>query len=230
MTGVVVQGVAKAIDLILRGDPELVSIVFLTLIISLSATLLSASWSLPLSMVIGLRRFRGRSLVKSVNNALMGMPTVALGTILYLLLSRNGPLGSMHILYTPLAIVIGEAILVTPITTSFTIRALESVDSQIMDLSKSLGASQVEAELSVLREAKQGVALAVIASYGRAVAELGVALMVGGNIPGSTRVLTTAIAIGIGRGDLALGIALTIILLAIVGGVTLVINQLSRRE
>jgi tungstate transport system permease protein len=123
--------------------------------------------------------------------------------------------------------VIGEAILITPILTSFTVGALESVDPQIGSLAKTLGASRTRAELAVLREARKGIVLAVTASFGRAIAELGIALMIGGNIPGSTRVLTTAIAVGVGRGDLELALALAFVLLGIVGAVSILVNQLS---
>ena len=227
--GVILSGIVKAVELIVRGDPQLLQIVGLTLAVSGTATIISAAWSLPAAAFLGLRRFKGTEVLNSLLNALIGMPTVALGTILYLLFCRGGLLGSLHLLYTPSAIVVGQAILITPIATSFMVSAIKSVDPRVSDLAKTLGASRSQAEWLVIREASRGILLAVVASFGRASAELGVALMVGGNIPGSTRVLTTAIAIGINRGDLELAIALTIVLLGIVAGVTIATNRLSRR-
>jgi len=197
--------------------------------ISGTATLLSALWSLPLGMGIGMKTFHGKELVKGVFNALLGMPTVALGLILYLLLSRSGPLGFLQILFTPQAIIIGQAILVTPIIVSLTTSAVESVDPEIKDLAKTLGASDVEASVAVLRESMGGVMLAIIASFNRAIAELGVALAVGGNIRGFTEVLTTTTALEITKGKIEYGITLTAILLAIVFTITVLTNLLQRR-
>jgi tungstate transport system permease protein len=197
--------------------------------ISGTATLLSVLWSLPLGIIVGMKSFPGKQLTKGVFNALLGMPTVALGLILYLLFSRTGQLGFLHLFPSPQAIIIGQAILVTPILVSLTISAVESVDPEIKDLAKTLGASEAEASLAVLREAGGGVVLAVIASFNRAIAELGVALAVGANLRGSTQVLTTVIAMEVNRGNLENSIQLMVILLAIVFSITLVTNFLQRR-
>jgi len=197
--------------------------------ISGTATLLSVLWSLPLGIIVGMKSFPGKQLTKGVFNALLGMPTVALGLILYLLFSRTGQLGFLHLFPSPQAIIIGQAILVTPILVSLTISAVESVDPEIKDLAKTLGASEAEASLTVLREAGGGVVLAVIASFNRAIAELGVALAVGANLRGSTQVLTTVIAMEVNRGNLENSIQLMVILLAIVFSITLVTNFLQRR-
>ena len=197
--------------------------------ISGTATLLSLLWSLPLGIIVGMRSFPGKQLTKGVFNALLGMPTVALGLILYLLFSRTGQLGFLHLFPSSQAIIIGQAILVTPILVSLTISAVESVDPEIKDLAKTLGASEAEASLTVLREAGGGVVLAVIASFNRAIAELGVALAVGANLRGSTQVLTTVIAMEVNRGNLENSIQLMVILLAIVFSITLVTNFLQRR-
>lgn len=197
--------------------------------ISGTATLLSVLWSLPLGIIVGMKSFPGKQLTKGVFNALLGMPTVALGLILYLLFSRTGQLGFLHLFPSSQAIIIGQAILVTPILVSLTISAVESVDPEIKDLAKTLGASEAEASLAVLREAGGGVVLAVIASFNRAIAELGVALAVGANLRGSTQVLTTVIAMEVNRGNLKNSIQLMVILLAIVFSITLVTNFLQRR-
>ncbi len=197
--------------------------------ISGTATLLSTLWSLPLGMLIGMKPFPGKQLVKGVFNALLGIPTVALGLILYLLLSRSGPLGFLDLYLTPQAIIIGQAILVTPIIVSLTTSAVESVDPEIKDLAKTLGASDVEASVAVLRESIGGVVLAIIASFNRALAELGVALAVGRNIRGETQVLTTVIAMEVNKGNIEYSIQLMIILLAIVFTITILTNLLQRR-
>ena len=197
--------------------------------ISGTATLLSVLWSLPLGIIVGMKSFPGKQLTKGVFNALLGMPTVALGLILYLLFSRTGQLGFLHLFPSSQAIIIGQAILVTPILVSLTISAVESVDPEIKNLAKTLGATEAEASLTVLREAGSGVVLAVIASFNRAIAELGVALAVGANLRGSTQVLTTVIAMEVNRGNLENSIQLMVILLAIVFSITLVTNFLQRR-
>jgi len=200
-----------------------------SLYISGTATLLSVLWSLPLGIIVGMKTFPGKQLVKGVSNALLGMPTVALGLILYLLFSRSGALGFLHLFPSSQAIIIGQAILVTPIIVSLTTSAVESVDPEIENLAKTLGASEVEASLTVLRESIGGVVLAIIASFNRAIAELGVALAVGANLRGETQVLTTVIAMEVNRGNIEYSIQLMIILLAIVFTITLLTNLLQRR-
>lgn len=197
--------------------------------ISGTATLLSVLWSLPLGIIVGMKTFPGKQLVKGIFNALLGMPTVALGLILYLLFSRSGALGFLHLFPSPQAIIIGQAILVTPIIVSLTTSAVESVDPEIKNLAKTLGASEVEASLTVLRESIGGVVLAIIASFNRAIAELGVALAVGANLRGETQVLTTVIAMEVNRGNIEYSIQLMIVLLAIVFTITILTNLLQRR-
>lgn len=162
--------------------------------------------------------------MKGLFNAFIGIPTVALGLYLYLVLSRSGPLGYFGFLYTPYGIIIGQCVLVTPIIVSFTTSALESVDPDLRTLAKTLGASGMQIDAVVLREAFWGVVLAIIAAFNRAFAELGVAMMLGGNIRNLTRVLTTAIALETARGEIALSIALSFILLGIVMSLSIAIN------
>ena len=209
-------------------DPIL-QITVRSLLISGIATLLSVLWSFPLGTVIGMKNFPGKQLVKGLFNALLGMPTIALGLILYLLFSRSGALGFLHLFPSPQAIVLGQAILVTPILVSLTTNAVESVDPRIRDLAKTLGASDLEVSITVLRESIGGVALAIIASFNRAIAELGVALAVGANLRGNTQVLTTVIAMEINRGNIEYSIQLMIILLTIVFAITILTNLLQRR-
>ncbi len=210
-------------------ETEIVEIAVRTIGVSGAATLLAALWGIPLGIILGLKRFRGRRVIVGFFNAMMGLPAVALGLLLYLLFSQSGPLGFLHLLYTPLAIVLGQAVLITPITVSFTTSTIEAIDPEIKDLATTLGASETEASMAVLKESIGGVLLAVAASFNRAIAELGVAIMVGGNLRGLTRVLTTSIALETTRAELDLGIALTIILLVIVFAVNASVNMLQSK-
>ena len=231
MFGEILEGFRKALELIVLGDPAVVQITLRSIYISGTATLLSVLWSLPLGITIGLRGFPGKNFVKSIFNALIGVPTVALGLILYLLLSTSqGPLGFLHLLYSPLAIMLGQALLITPIMVSFIASAVEAVDPQIIDLAKTLGASELEASVAVLRESTEGVLLAIVAGFNRAIAELGIALMLGGNIVGWTRVLTTTIALESNKADLTLAIALSMILILIVFSLSVFVNLIQRRK
>jgi len=206
----------------------LLDITLRSLFVSGSATLLALLWSLPIALTISMREFKGKHLAKSTFNALIGVPTVALGLTLFILFSRKGPLGPLHLLYTPTGMIVGQAILITPIIVSFMISALESVDPEIKDLARTLGASERQTSFAVLSEARKGSTLAVIAAFNRAIAELGIAMMIGGNIYGYTRVLTTTIALETARGEIMLCLQLMAILLAIVFCLTLAINLLRR--
>ncbi len=209
---------------------EILEITLRTIHISATATLLATLWSIPMGSLIALKNFPTKQLIISIFNALMGMPTVALGLILYLLLSSSGPLGSLNILFTPLAIIIGQALLITPILISLTTNALETVDPEIKDLARTLGASETETSITILAEAKASVILALIASFTRAFAELGVALSVGANLRGGTRILTTAIAMEVQRGQIQHSLTLTAILLTIVFATTITTNLIQTRR
>jgi len=226
----IIEGLVKAFELIISGNATVIEITTRSVLVSGSATLLSVLWAVPIATALGLYRFKGRFVLKGMFNALLGVPTVTLGLILYLFLSKSGPLGFMGILYDPAGIILGQAILVTPIVVSFIASAIESVDPEIKDLAKTLGASEFEASMAVLKESLSGVVLAITASFNRAIAELGVALMVGGNISGRTSVLTTTITLETNKGNIALGIALAIILLLIVSTLSLSINLIQRRK
>ena len=226
MVSEIMEGLRRAIELIASGDPAVLDATFRSLYISGAATMLASAWSLPLGIFLGSQSFRGRGLVKGFFNAMLGVPTVGLGLILYLTLSRSGPLGVLRLLYTPISIILGESILVTPIIVSFTVNAIEAVEPEIKELARTLGATGSQVSLTVFYEALPRVILSIVASFNRAVAELGVALMLGGNIPGLTRVLTTSIALETTRGNFELAIALTIILLSIVSALSLITNML----
>ena len=212
----IIGGIIKALQLIVSGDPTLYGIVYRSLFFSGTAIILETLWGTPTAMLLGLKDFRGKTIVKTVVNSLIGIPTVVLGLVLFLVFSKGGPLGVLELLYTPGGIILGEAILVTPILISITTSAIEAVDPEILNLAKTLGASESQASIAVLKEAVNGVILSNVASFNRAIAELGVALMVGGNIAGLTDILTTAISRYTARGELDLAIALGIMLMIIV--------------
>ena len=228
VTSVILQGFGEALTLILTGDRGLIDITLRAITVSGLATILASCWSIPLGVSLGLGRFRGRRLLKGVFNSLMGVPAVAIGLLFYLILSRSGPLGGLQLLYTPAAIVLGQSALITPILVSLVAATVETVDPEVKRLALTLGASEMAANLTVLGESMGGILLSISASFNRAIAELGVALMVGGNIRGATRVLTTVIALETWRGAIPLGIALTVVLLGIVGVVNALIHIVQR--
>lgn len=221
----ILGGIIEALQMILSGDPMLYGILYRSLLFSGIAIILATLWGTPIAMLLGLKDFRGKTIVKTFFNSLIGIPTVVLGLILYLVFSKGGPLGFLQLVHTPGAIILGEAVLVTPILISIATSAIEAVDPEIMSLSKTLGASESQASIAVLKEALNGVLLSNIAGFNRAIAELGVALLVGGNIVGLTDVMTTAISRYTARGesDLDLAIALGILLMAIVFGINMIV-------
>lgn len=226
----IIDGLIKAFQLIFSGDPRVIEITLRALYVSGVATAIAALWGVPIAMLIGLKDFPGKFLLKVIFNTLIGVPTVVLGLFLFLILTKAGPLGLLGLLYTPTAIIIGQAILITPLIVSFTTTAIEAVDPEIMNLAKTLGASESQASVTVLKEALNGIFLAGVASFNRAIAELGIAQMVGGNIFGATEVLTTVISIETSRGDIPLAIALGIILLILVFGINLALNIIKRKR
>jgi tungstate transport system permease protein len=228
LTSTIADGIIKALQLLLSLDPTLYSIVLRSLYISGLATAMATLWSLPIAVVLGLKNIPGKRFIRASFNAFLGIPTVVLGLVLFLLLSRSGPLGMFGLLFTPLAISIGQAILITPIIVSFITSAIESINLELRDLARTLGSTEVQASTAILREASGGVTLAIIAGFNRAFAELGVAMMLGGNIHGLTRILTTAIALETARGEIAFSIALGIILVSIVYALSIILNYLRR--
>jgi len=210
-------------------ESDLIHITLQSLFISGSAALLASAIGLPVGLILGLKRFRGRQAIIGIVNSMIGIPTVALGLILYLVFSNSGPLGFLQMLYTPVGIIVGQTILVLPIMISVTTETLLGVDDSIRYLALTLGADEQAAAFSVVRESVGGIILAMSASFSRAIAELGVALMIGGNIRGITRVLTTSIALETTRGEIALGLGLTVILITLILLVNASLSVLKKR-
>ena len=216
----------QAFQLILSGDPRIFEIVSRSLLFSGTAIILAILWGTPIAMLIAMKEFRGKIIIKTFFNTLIGLPTVVLGLILFLSFSRGGPLGFLGLLYTPGAIMIGQAILVTPILISIGVSAIESVDPDIMNLAQTLGASESQSQIAVLKEAINGILLSYLGSFNRAIGELGVVLMVGGNIEGGglqTAVMTTSIARDVQISEFGLAIALGILLVLILFTINLIV-------
>jgi tungstate transport system permease protein len=221
----IIAGLTEAFRLIISIDKTVLEITLRSLYTATLATLLASLIGLPISVVITMKEFSGKSGLKFLFNSLVGIPTVTLGLFLYSLLSKSGPLGSLSLLYTIRGIAVGQAILILPITITFIISAIESKDRELRDLVRTLGATEYETSIAVVREAYNGVSLAIVSSFNRAFAELGIATMIGANIKGITRVLTTAIALETAKGELGLSFALSFILLFVV----LALNYLIRK-
>lgn len=219
----ILEGIVRALQLIFSGDPTVYGILLRSLLFSGVATILAVLWAMPIAILLGLKDFPGKSIIKGFFTAMIGLPTVALGLFLWLMLYRAGPLGFLGLLYTPGAIILGEALLVTPLIVSIATTAIETVDPEMMNLAKTLGASESQASTAVLKEAINGIIFSNVAGFNRAIAELGVALMVGGNLAGFTDVLTTDISAFNARADFATAIALATILLLIVLCINLII-------
>lgn len=204
-----------AFQLVLSGDPEVWQIVLTSLRISLTAVLLAALVAVPLGGGIGMAEFAGKRLLGQLLGSLMALPTVVVGLILYGLLSRRGPLGDWSLLYTPAAIVIGQAVLVLPLIVHLVSTTVQSADPRLKPTLVSLGANRCQRLLWLLLETRAGVVVALVTGFGRAVGEVGVAMMLGGNIAGLTRTMTTAIALETSKGEFELGLALGLVLLAV---------------
>lgn len=213
--GSFLQGFIKAFDLIFHLDQTLFGIILLSLKVSGSALVISTAVGLPAGAVLGLKRFPGRDLGISTVNTFMGLPPVVVGLFVYLLLSRKGPLGILGLLYSPSAMIIAQTILAVPIVTALCHSAIVNVDPLIRQAARTLGATPNQETLAVIREARYGILSAVIAACGRVMAEVGAILIVGGNIAGYTRVMTTTIALETDKGNFELALALGIILLTI---------------
>jgi tungstate transport system permease protein len=224
----ILEGVSEAVRLILSADKTVIEITFRSLQTAGLATILASLVGVPLSIAISMWEFPGKRTLKFLFNAMVGIPTVTLGLFLWTLFSRSGPLGSLQLLYTVKGMALGQAALILPILVSFTVSAIESRDKELRDLARTLGASELETSLAVVREAYSGVSLALVSSFNRAFAELGIVTMLGANIRGVTRVLTTAIALETAKGELGLSFALSFILLAVVLALNYLIDLLRR--
>ncbi|MBM3148496.1 MAG: ABC transporter permease subunit [Chloroflexi bacterium] len=224
------NGFVKAIQLIVTLDPVVMEITGRSLAIAAASCLLASLVCIPLGSLIHFNRFPGKRGLVNVIQTLYSVPTVVIGLLIFLLFSRAGPLGDMGLLFTPTVMVIGQAVLIAPILVGLTITALSGVDNAIPETASALGADGIQAAVLTMREARFGMLTAIVMGFGRAISEVGLALMVGGNIAGFTRVLTTAIALESSKGDIELSIALGIILIAVALIINIALNRLQQRK
>lgn len=211
----IIDGFMKAFQLIFSFDREVFSAVFVSLRVSCTAIVFATIVGLPFGFYIAIREFKGKRFVVTALNTLMALPTVVVGLTVYSLLSRRGPLGPLNLLHTPNAMIIGQFILATPIVMALTISATHSVDERVTATALTLGANRRQAASTVLLEARVGLLAAMITGFGRIIGEVGAAMMLGGNIRGVTRTMSTAIALQASMGEFEIGIALGIILMLI---------------
>jgi tungstate transport system permease protein len=223
------ESLLTALELIINFDREVRITAWVSLYTSSCAIVIAALMGVPTGLWLGLSRFRGRQVLLALLNTLMALPTVVVGLLLFGLLSRQGPLGPLGLLFTPLAMIVGQTVLATPIVANLVLAAVTGADQRIINTALTLGASRFQAAIQLLREIRFGVMAAVIAGFGRVIAEVGVAMMLGGNIRNSTRTMTTAIALETSKGEFAFGLALGMLLLSVALLVNLFLNVLQQR-
>ena len=227
------SAILSALTMVIELDPDLTEIVALSLKVSLGAVAIASLIGLPLGAAAALFRFPGRGAIVVMLNALMGLPPVVVGLIVYLLISRSGPFGVFGLLFTPTAMIIAQVVLVTPIIAALTRQVIEGLWIEYEDQLRSLGASPARALPTLLWDGRFALITAVLAGFGRASAEVGAVMIVGGNIDHVTRVMTTAIALEVSKGDLSLALGLGIILLTLsttVNGAVFLIKDMAERR
>ncbi|MDD3856926.1 MAG: ABC transporter permease [Methanoculleus sp.] len=230
----IVEGFLEAVRLIVTLDPDVMAIAARSIVISLTATIIASLIAIPLGAAINFGTFPGRKSLINLIQTLYSLPTVVVGLLIFLLISRVGPFGFMRLLFTPTAMIIAQTILILPIMTGLTISALSGVDPVIRDTLRSLGATRLQFLTNILKEARFAILATVAVGFGRAISEVGAAILVGGNIAASsfassTRVLTTAISLETSMGNISQSIALGIVLLTIALGVNLAIAAVQHR-
>ena len=225
-----IDGIVRAFQLLLQGDPEVVRITLLSLAVSGIATLISILVGLPLGTFLALVKFRSRQFWISLINTGMALPPVVVGLVVSIFLWRSGPLGDLNLIYTPSAIIIAQVLISFPVATGLTVSALQQLDPRLRVQLLGLGASKLQMILSLWKEARLPLIAALIAAFGSVISEVGASMMVGGNLKGSTRVLTTAIVLETSRGEFASAIALSLILLGLAFLVNFALTSLQQRR
>lgn len=220
--------IALAYQLVTSGDARLIEIVGLSLKVSLTAVAIGCALGIPLGAALAIGRFPGRGIATTLLSAMMGLPPVVVGLLVYLMLSRSGPLGVMGLLYTPTAMIIAQAVLVTPLIAAIAQQSLADRHQEYDEWFRSLRLSRAETITTLIYEDRFSLLTAALAGFGRAIAEVGAVIIVGGNIDRVTRVMTTAIALETSKGDLALALALGLILIAIAVGINAAVAVVKR--
>ena len=226
----IVDGGIQAFWLLVGGDPDLWRVVMLSLVVSGSATIISLVLGIPLGMALALRTFPGRRIVVSLVNTGMGAPPVVVWLVVTIILWRSGPLGALHLLYTPSAMIIAQCIIALPIVTGFTLASIQQLDPKLRLQILALGASRAQMLWLLVKEARLPLLAAVMAGFGAVISEVGASMMVGGNITGQTRVLTTATVMETSKGNFELAIGLSIILMVLIYLVNLVLTIAQQRR
>ncbi len=224
------DGIVEGFRLLLSGDDDVWEIVFLSLRVSLTATAISLLIGVPLGALLALTRFPGRSPLVGMVHTGMGLPPVTVGVIITMLLWRNGPFGDARLLFTPSAMIIAQAAIAMPIVIGLSMSALQSLDPRLRLQLKSLGASRTRTAWWLIRESRLPLLAAVMAGFGAVISEVGAAMMVGGNIKGETRVLTTATVLEVGRGNFDIAVALSVVLLLLTYSVNLTLTYVQQRS
>ncbi|MDO8687979.1 MAG: ABC transporter permease [Dehalococcoidales bacterium] len=226
----IIQGIIQSFWLLVHGDPAVLKVALLSILVSGSATALSLLVGVPLGVLLGLTRFTGRRGLISLVNTGMGSPPVVVGLIVTLFLWRAGPLGFLHLLYTPSAMVIAQFVIALPIIAGFTMASVQQLDPKLRLQITALGASQLQMVWLLLKESRLPLLAAIMAGFGSVISEVGASMMVGGNITGQTRVMTTAIVGEVSRGQFSLAIALSLLLMMLVFLVNLVLTIIQQRS
>jgi tungstate transport system permease protein len=224
------EAFATALGLIAARDHEVLGAVRTSLGCAIASTAIAAAIGIPIGTCIGIRSFRLKRGIVTLLNTLLAFPTVVIGLVLYGLLSRSGPLGGLGLLFTPTALVIGQTVLALPVVTSYALSAVQGADARILPTALTLGCGPVQTTLLLLGEVKFAVVAAVVAAFGRVISEVGVAMMLGGNIRTYTRTMTTAIALETSKGELAFGLALGVILVGVALFVNVAFNHLQQAQ
>lgn len=224
----ILNGIIKAFRILITLDPEVLEVTFLTLKVSGTATLISILIGIPVGCILALSKFPGRNFIVSLSNFGMGLPPVVVGLWVSIFLWRSGPFGFMNIIYTPYAMIIAQAIIASPIVTSFTLAAIQQINPRIRLQLTALGANRIQMMMYLINEAKLGLLAAVMAGFGGVISEVGASQMVGGNIKGMTRVLTTATVMEVSKGDFDYAIALSILLLLLTYCITAILTSIQQ--
>ncbi|GBC59099.1 ABC transporter permease [Desulfonema ishimotonii] len=220
----------SALLLLTALDPDLLNIVSVSLRVSFSSTVIASLIGVPTGFFISITQFRGKRWVITGLNTLLALPTVVIGLFVYAFISRRGILGTLGLLYTQKAMVIGQVILIVPIIATFTISAISRIDTRYRKTAMTLGADRLQTALVLLREARFGIVSAVVGGFGRVISEIGISMMLGGNARGFTRTMTTAMALEYDKGEFVLAIALGLILMSISLGINVLLNHIQGRS
>lgn len=223
------ESLLAALQLLLNLDADVWQVIITSVMISVIAAILAAVLAVPAGVMMAINSFPGKNSLQHLLNTLMAMPTVVIGLLLYGLLSRMGPLGDWGLLYTPTAIIMAQAILILPIMMNLTITAVKGADPRLLPTLKSLGADRRQQTLQIMRTVRLAIVIAIISGFGRAIGEVGAAMMLGGNIEGYTRTMTTAIALETSKGEFELALALGIVLLLIAFLLNFTLSTLDKR-